>query len=109
MIQPVRPAIERVMSPEQCYWCGQSPRLPDQLIPVSRHEWTQSIVLALRTPCCHQACSTEPFGTVIDYLCDGWKRAELICRLYNESVGAPVEPSRDRPPSFIAPTDRARG
>src|SRR5262245_2981190 len=101
-VREILPRDQRKLQHGVCYWCGADPEPPSQLIPISRHHWTNSIVLALRRPCCHSAVNTECFGTVIDYLSDGWKRAETICRLYNESVGAPVEPPRERPKSFIA-------
>lgn len=57
----------------------------------------QSYVLLLRTPCCHHAVSTEYFGTVLDYLCDGWERAQLVRRLYNAHVGLLNLPDQQKP------------
>ncbi len=81
----------------ECYWCGDTPVLPDELIPVPGNPLHQSIVLKLRRPCCHVPTTTEYFGTILDYLCDGWARAQLICKLYNEHVGLINSPVIPRP------------
>lgn len=80
-----------------CYWCGTSPALPDQLVVVNGNPVFHTVGLILVRPCCHQRVSTEYFGTVCDYLCDGWERAELLCRLYNAHVGLPFMPPSNRP------------
>lgn len=91
------------MTCDECYWCGMNPKPAYKLVPHNRHEWTQSIVMILIAPCCGVPVGTEYYGTVLDYLCDGWQRAQNFCRLYNESVGAPVDPEIERPKRFVAP------
>lgn len=89
-LREIRPEGQRVLAPDECYWCGATPKPPDELIAGPGNPLHQSFVLRLRRPCCHGPVSTEHWGTVVDYLCDGWARAQLICRLYNASVGLPV-------------------
>lgn len=93
----IRPREQRVLANSECYWCGESPKPPHELIAVPGNPMHQSFVLVLRTPCCHAQVSTEHFGTVLDYLCDGWARARLLCRLYNASVGLPEMPEPTKP------------